>query len=465
MDIYKLNEIYPKEPEFVSENNHQSDLLFRNKLEQTLTELLSNPTTFTLINLRKLLKQNNIKIFSALFDENIVRALIFLASPDIPDFTSRQNSFFVIGDIFHIFCEEEYWDTLLKLFFDHNLISLITFSLEHSDPKFVGSIYFVLNSIILNYPPLRMDFYTVMTFDLLYNTASSFTKADHCDKIVECFSTIIRLVGIKDPDEAIKLLTFFHRIIIKKLEPKLNQFDQFSITYCLDALISFLKSDSLPSDTKKLLIENSFIPCALQMFFLHNDFSNDVIKATIIISQFYAMDIKNIPYVLKKIIDLFQYQFHDLNYNIIASCVNDIIRFSSDEVFGHLIGDLHIIDIILDILQKSSIKMKKEIYECLHSIIQRLPQVDMAIVAECIQLLFSLIQAVDDKWLRELVFDIYDFFITAETNGNLGNLLELLNDIDAKTQIEEILDKDTLGQELLLKLLYIYEKMQQPNDE
>ena len=43
--------------------------------------------------------------------------------------------------------------------------------------------------------------------------------------------------------------------------------------------------------------------------------------------------------------------------------------------------------------------------------------------------------------------------------------MELLNDIDAKTQIEEILDKDTLGQELLLKLQYIYEKMQQPDDE
>ena len=73
---------------------------------------------------------------------------------------------------------------------------------------------------------------------------------------------------------------------------------------------------------------------------------------------------------------------------------NNIIEFCNDHVFNHLIRDLKLLDVIINLIPRSNFQTKKEIYSCFSYIILRLPKSDFSIFIseEKISFLFDLIE-------------------------------------------------------------------------
>lgn len=439
-------------------NEHivKNDLRFMFHFSDLINELINKPTTFTLIKLKDYIQKPEAQKCTNMIDEKVINVLLILADPNNNDLNIRQNSFFVIGEIIRNFQNK------MPIFLNLQLIPLIKRSLLVPNRFFVGSIYFVINCLIIESFDFRSSFYQNFKFNFLFQSAYKFLNDDHNDLIVECFKSIVEYVGINSEKKARKLVQIFQVALAKKLKPEkdISLMDMCSCNFALIGIIQLLKTQDIPAYVRKLVIEDSSIPMCLQFFFKLNEFTSETINATILASQLYSLNVSNIPDILPQILKLFQLYSFDPNYHNIIYSLNNIIEFCNDHVFNHLIRDLKLLDVIINLIPRSNFQTKKEIYSCFSYIILRLPKSDFSIFIseEKISFLFDLIEMNDLDFINKVIADIYNIFITAEEIGQNRNANAVFISISAIPLIEDIFQKN-IDQQSFAFLNYIYQKL------
>lgn len=424
------------------------------KFSSLIRNLKENPTTFTLIDIKRYIQKPEIKKCSQMIDEQVIEQLFNLANGK--DDNIRQNSFYVIGSIILNFPQK------ITILFQYDIIELLTNFLSEQEKKYyVSSIYFVINSLIVKSSYIQKYFSEHFDFKSLFQNAYTFMNVQNNDEIVECFSSIAKYVEISDKNEAYLLVQIFYLALAKKISSGKDRIEINSYNLALIGIINFLNYQKFSLQDKKEVIESTDISVFLQFFIEPTEITAEIINATILTTHLFSLDISNIQNVLPQIVKLLKFGCLDPKYHIIINCINDIIQVCSDIVIQKLIDDLKIIEVIFNIMLESNVKTKIEIYSCFNSIISRLPKSEYIriINIDFIGYLFDLIEMDDPEFMNKIIDDIFQIFQVATEIGEIITICSIFNSISAKTFIENLLQNDKINEMNLSHLQCLYEQI------